>query len=222
MELKKFVPLKNFPDFSKNEMLERSKFFKEYLRRRRSIREFSSKNIPIDVIKNCLLAAGSAPSGANKQPWHFVIVQNPDIKKKIRVAAEKEEREFYSNRAPDEWLEALTPLGTDYKKPFLEDAPYLIVIFEKKYCFDEKGNKIKNYYTKESVGISVGMLITALHYSGLGTLTHTPSPMNFLNEILHRPENERPYLILVVGHPAENVKVPDIKKKELKDISTYI
>jgi len=216
----KFIKLKNYPSFNSEEMKNRSEIFKEYLQKRRSIREFSSEPVDIKIIENCINAAATAPSGANKQPWHFVIVQNPDIKKKIRVAAESEEREFYSNRAPDEWLEALTPLGTDYKKPFLEDAPYLIVIFEKKYGFDEKGNKIKNYYTKESVGISVGMLITALHYSGLGTLTHTPSPMNFLNEILHRPENERPYLILVVGHPKKGIRVPDIKKKNFEEVST--
>ncbi|GBD91814.1 dihydropteridine reductase [bacterium BMS3Abin04] len=222
MKEKNFIPLKDFPNFDEDEMLERSKFFKEYLRKRRSIREFSSKKIPIDVIKNCLLAAGTAPSGANMQPWHFVVITNSLIKRKIRIEAEKEEREFYENRAPDEWLEALTPFGTDSSKPFLENAPVLIAVFEKKYHLDLKGNKVKHYYIKESVGISVGMLITSLHYSGLATLTHTPSPMNFLNGILGRPRNEKPFLILVVGYPAENVKVPDIKKKELEVISTFV
>jgi nitroreductase len=154
------------------------------------------------------------------QPWHFVIVRDKEIKKKIREGAEKEEREFYGNRAPEDWLEALEPLGTDQNKPFLESAPVLIVIFEKKYGEDENGKKIKHYYTKESIGIATGFLIAALHKSGLATLTHTPSPMNFLNDILHRPKNEKPFLILVVGHPAKNAMVPNINKKSLDEISS--
>ncbi len=222
MENNKFIPLENFPEFDDEEMLKRSDFFKNYAKRRRTIREFSSTPVDKDIIINCIKAAGSAPSGANKQPWHFVVVQNIEIKNKIRIAAEKEEREFYTNRAPGEWLEALEPLGTHSQKPFLEEAPYLIVIFERKYDIDTNGNKIKNYYTKESVGIAVGMLINAFHYAGLGTLTHTPSPMNFLNELLNRPKNEKPFLILVVGHPKKEIKVPNITKKNIEEICTFL
>ncbi len=222
MQIPKFIPLKNFPHFSNDEMKERSKEFAAYMKKRRTVRDFSEEAVDVEIIKSCVETAASAPSGANKQPWHFVIVKNPEIKSKIRAAAEEEEREFYENRAPEEWLKALEPFGTDFEKPFLEKAPYLIVIFEKKYGIDEKGNKEKYYYTKESVGIATGMLIAALHYSGLATLTHTPSPMNFLNKILGRPENEKPFLILVTGKPAEDVKVPDIKKKNFEEVSTIL
>ena len=169
-----------------------------------------------------MLAAGTAPNGANRQPWHFVVVSNPDIKKRIREAAEKEEEAFYSGRAPDDWLEALAPLGTDANKPFLETAPYLIVIFAQTYELSKDGGKTKNYYVQESVGIATGLLITAIHEAGLVSLTHTPSPMGFLNEILGRPLNERPYLILVVGYPDKEAQVPDISKKSLDEIATFI
>ena len=191
------------------------------MNKRRTVREFSSEPINKDIIENCIKAAGTAPSGANKQPWYFVIVSNPDLKKEIRIAAEKEEKSFYNEKAPQEWLHALEPFGTDENKPFLETAPYLIVIFEQKYKIDKDGNKEKNYYTSESVGIATGILITALHRVGIASLTHTPSPMKFLNKILDRPENEKPFLVLVVGYPANNVKVPDIKRKPISSISEF-
>jgi len=214
-----FKPL-NFIRYSEEEMLEKSAYFLELIKQRRTVRDFSEQGVDPQIIENAIAAAGSAPSGANLQPWHFVVVSSMEIKKQIRIAAEKEEKEFYSGRAPESWLEDLEPLGTDEFKPFLEKAPYLIVIFEKKYEKDEEGGKRKYYYTKESVGIACGMLITALHVSGLATLTHTPSPMNFLNTILNRPSNEKPYLILVTGYPSENCSVPDIDKKDMNDISS--
>jgi len=217
-----FIELKNFPHFSIEEMKIRSCEFADYLKNRRTIREYSSDTFPVEIIQNCIEAASSAPSGANMQPWHFVIVQNPEIKKQIKEGAEKEEREFYGGKAPDEWLQALEKFDTDEHKPFLELAPYLIVIFEKKYGIDEKGEKIKHYYTKESVGIATGFLIAALHNAGLATLTHTPSPMNFLNKILDRPKNESPYLILVTGYPKEGTKVPNIFKKNLNEVCTVL
>ena len=187
---------------------------------RRTIRDFSDKPIDKKIMKNCIKAASSAPSGANMQPWHFVLISDPVIKKKIRVAAEKEEKEFYKTRAPKEWLEALDPLGTDDQKPYLETAPWLIAIFQQRYGNLPDGRKVKHYYGLESVGIATGMLITAIHNAGLASLTHTPSPMGFLNKILKRPENERPFLLLVVGHPSTNTKVPDIKRKPLSKILT--
>jgi len=182
---------------------------------------FSDKNVPKEVIENCIKSAGTAPSGANMQPWHFAAISNPELKKKIRIAAEEEEEEFYSKRAPKEWLEALEPLGTDPSKPFLETAPYLIAIFYKSYDILPDGRQVKQYYAMESTGIATGMLITAIHNAGLASLTHTPSPMNFLNEILGRPKNERPFLLLVVGYPAKDAQVPDIKKKKLEEISSF-
>ena len=176
----------------------------------------------MEVIKNCILSAGTAPSGANMQPWHFVVVSDIETKKKIRIGAEQEEHEFYTKRAPKEWLEALAPLGTDEHKSFLETAPYLIVIFSKSYDLLPDGRKVKQYYSQESTGIACGMLITAIHNAGLVSLTHTPSPMGFLNEILKRPINEKPFLILVAGYPAEDVKVPEIRKKSLEEIVTFI
>ena len=214
-----FKPL-NFIRYSEEEMLEKSAYFLELIKQRRTVRDFSEQGVDHKIIENAIAAAGSAPSGANLQPWHFVVVSSMEIKNQIRIAAEKEEKEFYSGRAPESWLEDLEPLGTDEFKPFLEKAPYLIVIFEKKYDKDEEGSTKKYYYTKESVGIACGMLITALHVSGLATLTHTPSPMNFLNTILNRPSNEKPYLILVTGYPSENCNVPDIEKKDFNDISS--
>lgn len=201
-------------------MLTISAQFLNKISKRRSVREFSSKEIPIEIIENCINAAGSAPSGANKQPWHFVIVKSADVKKQIRIEAEKEEHEFYNGRASDDWLKDLEPFETNEQKPFLEEAPYLIAIFEEKYSVDEKGERHKNYYAKESVGIATGFLITALHNAGLALLTHTPSPMNFLNKILARPKNEKPFLLLVVGYPKKGTKVPNIKRKELNEVMT--
>jgi iodotyrosine deiodinase len=216
-----FHPL-NFYLVPEQQMLVTSKIFLLKMKERRSVREFSSKTICREVIENCIEAAATAPSGANKQPWKFVVVTNPEIKKRIRKAAEEEEKQFYSGKAGDEWLEALIHLGTDEDKPFLEKAPYLIVIFEEKYSEKENGSKEKNYYTKESVGIATGLLITALHYCGLVTLTYTPSPMKFLNNILNRPQSEKPFLILVVGYPAEEAKVPEITKKILTEVAVFI
>ncbi|MBO6584837.1 MAG: nitroreductase family protein [Gracilimonas sp.] len=217
-----FVPLESYKELPKIEMKQKASEFYELVKRRRTVREFSSRAVPKEVIENCLLAAGTAPNGANKQPWHFVAVSDPDVKKKIRVEAEKEEHEFYNRRAPEDWLEDLRPLGTDENKPFLEEAPYLIGIFAQSYNLDKEGEKEKHYYVKESVGIATGILITALHNAGLATLTHTPSPMGFLNEIMGRPSHEKPFLLLVVGYPAEGVTVPDITKKSLDEISTFI
>lgn len=201
-------------------MSERATQFYEQIKSRRTVRDFSDQAVPREVIDNCLLAAGTAPNGANLQPWHFAVVSDPGVKAKIREAAEEEEREFYNNRAPQDWLDALAPLGTDANKPFLEIAPYLIVIFSKSHELNDDGSRVKNYYASESVGIATGMLITALHHCGLATLTHTPSPMKFLNEILERPANERPFLVLVVGHATDDAKVPVITKKPLDQIAT--
>jgi len=217
-----FIPLSDYTKYSEAEMLNRSKAFYEDIKRRRTVRDFSDKPVPKEIIENCIKSAGTAPSGANLQPWHFVVVSNPEIKKKIRIAAEEEEKEFYIKRAPKEWLEVLEPLGTNANKPFLETAPYLIAIFSKSYEVLPDGKQIKQYYAIESTGITTGILITAIHNAGLVSLTHTPSPMNFLNEILGRPKNERPFLLLVVGYPAADAKVPDIKKKSLQEIASFI
>ena len=203
-------------------MRERAKTFREEMQRRRTIREFSTRPVPQEIIEECIRAAGTAPNGANMQPWHFVVISDPDVKEQIREGAEAEEREFYERRASEEWLEALAPLGTDWHKPFLEDAPYLIVIFGLSNTILPDGAKRKNYYVTESVGIATGILVTALHHAGLASLTHTPSPMAFLNKILERPANERPFLVLVVGYPAEGTTVPDINKKPLEEIATFI
>ena len=217
-----FIPLSNYKKYSEAEMLERSKVFYEDIKRRRTVRDFSDQPVPKEIIENCIKAAGTAPNGANLQPWYFVVVSNSEIKMKIRIAAEEEEKEFYTNRAPKEWLEALEPLGTDEHKPFLDAAPYLIAIFYKSYEILPDGKQVKNYYTMESTGIATGLLITAIHNAGLVSLTHTPSPMNFLNEILCRPKNERPFLLLVVGYPSADASVPDIKKKSLQEIASFI
>ena len=198
----------------------RSRIFFDNLSNRRTIRDFSDKPVDKSVIENCIKTAGTAPSGANMQPWHFVLISDPIIKKQIRVAAEKEEKEFYEKRAPKEWLEALAPLGTDDNKPYLETAPYLIAIFMQRYGKLPDGREVKHYYGLESVGIATGMLITAIHNAGLASLTHTPSPMGFLNQILKRPKNERPFLLLVVGHPSEGAAIPDIKRKDMIEIMT--
>ena len=189
---------------------------------RRSVRDFSRDDFPIDIIKNCIKSASTAPSGANKQPWHFVIVKDPIIKRKIRKAAEIEEKEFYGGRAPKEWLDDLNQFGTDWNKPFLEEAPYLIVVFSKKFDINDDGTNTKNYYVSESVGIASGLLLAALHSAGLVTLTHTPSPMAFLSDILNRPPSDKPYLIIPVGFPSENAEVPNIKKKTFKEICTIL
>jgi len=218
----KLIPLNDYTKFSEPEMLDRSKAFYEDIKRRRTVRDFSDQPVPKEIIENCIKSAGTAPNGANLQPWHFVVISNPEIKKKIRIAAEEEEKEFYEKRAPKEWLEVLEPLGTDENKPFLETAPYLIAIFSKSYDLLPDGRQVKQYYSLESTGIATGILITAIHNAGLVSLTHTPSPMNFLNEILNRPKNERPFLLLVVGYPAKDAKVPDIRKKSLQEIASFI
>ncbi|MBZ0201298.1 MAG: nitroreductase family protein [Ignavibacteriaceae bacterium] len=217
-----FELLQNYKKYSANEMLLQSHIFYEAIKTRRSVRDFSDKQVAEDVIINCIKAAGTAPSGANLQPWHFVIIKDSQIKKEIRIAAELEEKEFYNGRAPKEWLAALAPLGTNEHKQFLETAPYLIAIFSKSFDVLEDGSQQKNYYAAESTGIACGFLINALHHSGLASLTHTPSPMNFLNKILNRPNNERPFLLLVTGYAADGVKVPVIKKKSIEDITTII
>lgn len=216
-----FIPAPTLPELTAEERIERAEQFYQDLRKRRTVRDFSPEPVPREVIEKCLLAAGTAPNGANLQPWHFCAVSDPDIKRQIREGAEIEEREFYNGRAPQSWLDALAALGTDEHKPFLEIAPYLIVIFAEAYRLDEQGERQKNYYVSESVGIATGFLINALHSCGLATLTHTPSPMKFLNKILNRPDNERPYLILVAGHPTEDAQVPDITKRPLDDVATF-
>lgn len=213
--------LTGYPDVSSVEMAQRADSFYEAIRKRRTVRDFSEQPVPLEVIERCILAAGTAPNGANLQPWHFSVVSKAETKKTIREQAEIEEKEFYESRAPQEWLDALAPLGTDDHKPFLETAPHLIAIFAKSYSLGPTGGKVKNYYVSESVGIATGFLINALHHCGLATLTHTPSPMKFLNDILDRPSNERPFLILVVGFPAEDAQVPKIAKKSLNEIVTY-
>ena len=217
-----FEPYSSYRQYSIEEIQKRSKQFLKGILRRRTVRDFSEEQVPRDIIENCIKAAGSSPSGANHQPWHFVVVTDPDIKTDIRKAAEEEERLLYNERAPSEWLEALAPLGTDENKPFLEIAPYLIVVFAESYSLDTDDNKIKNYYVSESVGIATGILITALHNAGLVTLTHTPSPMNFLRRILRRGKNERAFLILVTGFPAEDAKVPILEKKNFEDYTSFI
>lgn len=192
------------------------------MQRRRSVRDFAPEAVPQALIAQCIQAAGCAPSGANQQPWRFVAIANPDVKKVIREAAEAEEREFYERRVTDEWRAALAPLGTDAQKPFLETAPWLIAVFYEAYGFDAEGKKEKRYYPIDSVGIATGFLITALHKAGLATLTHTPSPMAFLNQILGRPDNERPFVLLVVGYPAEGATVPAIARKSLNEIAVFL
>ena len=202
--------------------LQRARAFAAEMATRRTVREFSDQPVPRAIIEACLIAAGSAPSGANQQPWHFVAVSDPDTKRRIRIAAEAEEREFYQRRAPEEWLHALAPLGTDADKPFLEIAPWLIAVFYERTGPEQDGRKPKRYYPHESTGIATGLLIAACHRAGLATLTHTPSPMAFLNQLLGRPRNEVPYMLLVVGHPADGCRVPDIERKPLAAIADFI
>jgi nitroreductase len=216
------LPLESYREYPIEEMRERVELFYADMARRRTVREFSDRPVPRDIIESALRAAGTAPSGANLQPWHFVVVSAADAKRRIREAAEAEEREFYEHRASPEWLAALEPLGTDASKPFLETAPYLIAVFLQKYGRLDDGRKVKHYYPTESTGLATGILITALHRAGLATLTHTPSPMRFLNEILGRPPSERPFLLLVAGYPADDARVPDISRKDLAEFTTFV
>lgn len=206
---------------SEAEELEASKQFYNKMYTRRSVRDFSDKPVNQEVIKNILITAGSAPSGAHKQPWTFCVVSNPEIKKQIRKAAEAEEIKSYSDRMSTSWLKDLEPIGTNSYKPFLETAPYLIIVFKRLFEYDKNGEKMQNYYVNESVGIACGMLISAVHNAGLVTLTHTPSPMRFLENILKRPDNERAFLLLPVGHEAKDTFVPKLVRKELKDIAVF-
>lgn len=214
-----FIPYHR-PLVSQQELIQTSKQFYEEMDQRRSCRDFSHRPVPKEVVENLIKTASTSPSGAHKQPWTFVAVSDPEVKKQIRQAAEKEEREFYESRATEDWLKDLAPLGTDWRKPFLEIAPWLIVVFRKTWD-DGPNGKSKNYYVQESVGIASGFLISAIHHAGLVTLTHTPSPMNFLSEILERPTNEKPFLLLPVGYPADNAQVPDLKRKDLDKVAVF-
>lgn len=216
------VPLDGYREFPSEEMRRRAREFAEEISTRRTVRTFSDRAVPAEVIQECIRAAGAAPSGANLQPWRFVVVTEPEVKRRIRVAAEAEEEAFYAGRAPDEWLEALAHLGTEAEKPFLERAPVLIAVFGESYGLSSSGEKRKNYYVTESVGLATGFLIAALHRSGLATLTHTPSPMGFLNEVLGRGKNERAFLLLVVGYPEPDTRVPAIQRKPLDEIMTWV
>jgi len=216
------IPLPDYREYPVEEMRQRLNDFYTEVNRRRTVREFSDRAVPRDIIETALMAANTAPSGANLQPWHFVAVSGAATKQKIRDAAEIEEREFYEHRATPEWLAALEPIGTDSKKPFLETAPYLIAVFLQKFGVLEDGRKVKHYYPTESTGLATGILITALHQAGLVCLTHTPSPMKFLNEILDRPKSERPFLLLVTGYPADDAEVPDINRKSLEEFTSFI
>ena len=216
------IPLPDYHEYPVEEMRQRLNDFYTEVNRRRTVREFSDRPVPRDIIETALMAANTAPSGANLQPWHFVAVSGAATKRKIREAAEIEEREFYEHRATTEWLAALEPIGTDSNKPFLETAPYLIAVFLQKFGVLEDGRKVKHYYPTESTGLATGILITALHQAGLVCLTHTPSPMKFLNEILDRPKSERPFLLLVTGYPADDAEVPDINRKSLEEFTSFI
>jgi iodotyrosine deiodinase len=213
----RFVPLE-FERLSEAEQLSRSRDFLESMRLRRSIRQFSAEPAPYELVENAIATAATAPSGAHQQPWTFVVVSDPELKRRIRRAAEEEERRSYESRMPDDWLEALRPLGTDWRKPHIEDAPYVIVVFEHAYGVMADGSKIKHYYVRESVGIAVGFLLASLHAAGLAALVHTPSPMAFLRDILGRPANERPYVLIPVGYPADGCTVPDLERKSLNEV----
>ncbi|MEJ2085924.1 MAG: nitroreductase family protein [Acidobacteriota bacterium] len=217
-----FEPLSSYSEHQPEEMLQRASGFLEVMKRRRTVRQIADRDVDRRVIESCVEAAMTAPSGANMQPWHFVVVQSSEVKREIRRAAEEVEREFYGGRASDEWLEALAPLGTDEHKPFLETAPFLIVIFAQLHGTSDTGDVVKHYYVNESVGIATGILITALHLAGLVSLTHTPSPMRFLNQLLGRPKNERPFLILAVGYPDSDARVPRIDKKSLAQSCEFL
>lgn len=214
-----FIPYRGVR-YGEAEMRQRSREFRQSMSKRRSVRQFSDKPVPKEVIENIVMAAASAPSGAHKQPWSFCVVSDPELKARIREAAEKEEYENYHGRMSEEWLEDLKAFGTDWHKPFLETAPYLIVVFKKPYDLID-GERHKNYYVNESVGLACGFLLAAIHHTGLIALTHTPSPMNFLQKILERPENERPFLLIPVGYPAAEAEVPDLKRKEVSEVLFY-
>ena len=211
------IPL-DFSEYPPEQMRERAAQFYERMAQRRSVRDFSDRPVPRELIEDAIRTAGTAPSGANQQPWQFVAVDNPDLKQEIREAVEEEERKTYEERMPDEWREALAPLGTDWQKPYLTTAPWIVVCFAEPYGIDENGDKQTHYYVQESVGIACGLFITALHHMGLATLTHTPAPMGFLRDILDRPDHERPYILFPVGYPAADATVPDIDKKPLDEI----
>ncbi len=220
MTTQNFIPFDPV-QFDEAEMLERSRSFYKFMDRRRSLRMFSDKPVPKELIENLIRTASSAPSGAHKQPWTFCAVSDPAIQSKIREAAEAEEYESYNGRMSDEWLEDLKQFGTDWHKPFLEIAPWLIIVFKKAYEIDENGERHKCYYVNESVGLAAGFLLAAIHNAGLVSLTHTPSPMNFLQKILNRPENERPFLLIPVGYPAEDAVVPDLQRKPLEQVAVF-
>ena len=215
-----FEPLHGYREYPVAEMAVRSRTFAAEMQRRRTTRHFSDRPVPRSVIEACLEAAGTAPSGAHLQPWHFVVVTDPALKRSIRVAAEQAEQEFYAT-APAEWLAALAPLGTDAHKPYLETAPYLIAVFAERYGLTPGGQRRANYYVNESVGIATGFLLAALHHAGLVALTHTPNPMGFLSELLERPANERPIMLVVTGYPADDAKVPRLRRKPLGEIATF-
>jgi len=218
----RFVPFASYREYPPDEMRRRASEFRAEAQRRRTVRQFADRPVSREVIEECLRAAGTAPSGANMQPWHFVVVTDPERKRLIRAAAEKEEHAFYHGRAPREWLEALAPLGTDEHKPYLETAPFLITVFARIYGLGPDGSKVKHYYVQESVGIATGILILALHHAGLAALTHTPSPMGFLSQLLGRPTNERPFLLVATGYPAADARVPDISKRPMEEIATFL
>jgi iodotyrosine deiodinase len=218
----RFVPAPKIDNRSDKELIDRAREFYATMQKRRTVRDFSDRPVPREVIEHCIRAAGAAPSGANLQPWHFVAITDPKVKREIRVAAEAEEKEFYEHRAPKAWLEALAPLGTDWHKPFLETAPWLIAIFAQPVRILPNGTRSPTYYAIESVGIAAGMLVTAVHSCGLVSLTHTPSPMGFLNRILNRPSHEKAFLLLVVGHSAKGARVPDISRKSIAEISSFV
>lgn len=216
-----FIPLPEYAEASTEQMRKRSREFCKEMARRRTVRDFDNRAVPRDIIEQCLTTAGSAPSGANQQPWRFVAVSDPAVKHRIREGAEAEEREFYAHRATPQWLQELAPLGTNADKPFLEIAPWLIAVFYETWALDSDGQKAKRYYPHESTGLACGLLIAALHHAGLATLTHTPSPMGFLNQILDRPKNEKPFLLLVTGYPAAGCKVPDIHRLRVQDYTAF-
>ena len=215
------IRYESIPPFDEETLVQKSKLYFKNLNSRRSLRFFSEKSVPREVIENIIMAASTAPSGANKQPWTFCVISSPDIKKQIRIAAEEEEHRSYTSRMSDEWLEDLKPFATDWQKPFLEIAPYLIIVFKRAYEIGPDGKKHQNYYVNESVGLACGFLLTAIHELGLVALTHTPSPMDFLNKILNRPPNERPFLLIPIGYPAEDATVPDIKRKNKEQVIAW-
>jgi len=222
MSAETFTPYSEYREYSVQEMRERASCFFDEMKRRRTVRHFANRTVPIDIIQDCIRAAARAPSGANNQPWTFVVVSDPEVKRQIHREAEIVEREFYAGEATREWVKALDHLGTDQYKPFLLTAPYLIVIFAQRHGYDAGGRKKKHYYVQQSVGIATGILITALHHAGLASLTYTPAKMAFLNKVLSRPENEKPFMILVTGYPADDVQVPVLPKKHLEEVAVFV